>query len=303
MDLISVIIPVYNVSNYLEQCVKSVVSQTYKNLEIILVDDGSTDQSGVLCDQIKKRDDRIIVKHQDNKGLSAARNAGIDLATGQYIFFLDSDDVLELNCLMRLHNNLIKNDLDISCCHYTEFIAGNIVPQDLRMYYSFSPDDFMIKYFDAKFKNGVVIACNKLYKAALWKEIRFPEGLIHEDEFTTYKLIYKSNRIGYDFFVGYYYRKDNMQSITSNKIGSKHMVALDAYENYLEFFSEKSLLYHSMLVVYMHYMWVMNKRYILSKQEKQIIKSRFKNHLKEFLQYKGYSFVKKIKVFIQYLLL
>ena len=120
-DLISIVMPVYNVEKYLEKAVNSVIKQTYKNLEIILVDDGSKDSSGVLCDELAKKDTRIKVIHQENAGLSAARNAGIKLATGKYIGFMDSDDLIAENMYETLYNALIKNGAKLAMCDYTPF--------------------------------------------------------------------------------------------------------------------------------------------------------------------------------------
>lgn len=116
--MISVIIPVYNVEEYLERCVNSVLKQTYNDLEIILVDDGSTDNSGKICDELKNKDDRIIVIHKENQGLSASRNIGIEKATGEYITFVDSDDYILEDMYETLYKNLIRNDADISMCKY-----------------------------------------------------------------------------------------------------------------------------------------------------------------------------------------
>ena len=117
-DLISVIIPVYNVDKYLERCIDSVIVQTYSNLEIILVDDGSNDDSGIICDRYAKFDDRIKVIHKKNGGVSSARNEGIKYCNGKYIGFVDSDDYIDSTMYEYLYNLLISNDADISCCDF-----------------------------------------------------------------------------------------------------------------------------------------------------------------------------------------
>ena len=116
MNLISIIIPVYNVEKYLAKCLDSVLNQTYKNLEIILVDDGSKDNSGAICDEYAKRDNRIIVVHQKNSGVSKARNLGMSMATGDYIGFIDSDDTIEANMYEVLLKNAIESGAEISYC-------------------------------------------------------------------------------------------------------------------------------------------------------------------------------------------
>ena len=120
-DKISIIVPIYNIENYVDKCVASMVGQTYKNLEIILVDDGSTDNSGALCDKWAKLDERIIVLHKENEGLSDARNSGLEIATGKYIGFIDGDDWLAADMYDYLHQLITKHDGDISVCeHYVE---------------------------------------------------------------------------------------------------------------------------------------------------------------------------------------
>ncbi len=115
-ELISVIVPIYNVDNYLEKCIDSIINQSYKNLEIILIDDGSTDDCGIICDKYKKNDERIIVIHKKNEGLSSARNKGLDIAKGNLISFIDGDDYIEHNMLATLKKNMEKYESDISIC-------------------------------------------------------------------------------------------------------------------------------------------------------------------------------------------
>lgn len=117
MDKISIVVPIYNVEKYLDQCVKSIINQTYKNLEIILVNDGSIDNSGKICDKYKRQDNRVIVIHKENGGSSDARNVGIQIATGKYIGFVDSDDYIEKDMYEFLYNNMINENADISCCN------------------------------------------------------------------------------------------------------------------------------------------------------------------------------------------
>lgn len=117
-DLISIIVPVYKVENYLSKCLDSMICQTYKNIEIILVDDGSPDNSGKICDDYAKKDSRIKVIHKENGGLSDARNAGLKIATGKYIGFVDSDDYISVEMYEKLYNQAKKEDADIACCNY-----------------------------------------------------------------------------------------------------------------------------------------------------------------------------------------
>ena len=188
--LVSVIIPVYNVEPYLREALDSVLSQTYDNLEIILIDDGSTDGSGDICDEYALHDSHIRVIHQNNKGLSAARNAGLDVISGDYIVFLDSDDVYLPEYVSYLKEILVKEDADIVECKLKTFRNGesyanneSITDQSTE-YRTFN----RIEALHALVHDDIsVVATNKLYKRKLWDDIRFPEGYVYEDNNSMYK--------------------------------------------------------------------------------------------------------------------
>ena len=195
-DLISVIIPVYKVEEYLCRCVDSVLAQTYGNLEIILVDDGSPDGCPAMCDAYAGQDARIRVIHQENAGLSGARNAGIDAARGQWLAFVDSDDYLAPDFLERLLEACERTGSDLSVCRW-EYVRGEKIPEhgtgETRVYTGremlanlYLPDG---AYF--------VVAWNKLYRRELFEEIRYPLGRIHEDEATTYRIYDKVRQAAY----------------------------------------------------------------------------------------------------------
>ena len=187
MPKVSVIIPVYNVENYLRKCLDSVINQTLKDIEIICVDDGSTDGSGAILDKYAQKDERIRVIHQKNQGLGAARNVGIDLAKGEYIYFIDSDDYVAKNALEILFQT-IENDRSDMVYGGVKCI-GDVSAEELK-----NKQNWFDKYlkkkgiytigFDIR-KELPAIACNKLYKKSIIDEfkIRFPKGLINEDEY------------------------------------------------------------------------------------------------------------------------
>lgn len=217
-ELISVIIPVYQVEKYLVRCLESVVNQTYKNLEIILVDDGSTDASGEICDEYAEKDDRIKVIHKENGGLSSARNAGLDIAQGEYIAFVDSDDWVTTDYVEYLYEILIRNDADFSMANmmrttkntgiaYVPFVGNEIV---------LNRDDFLKRLFKVETQENVQYACAKLYKKTLFEKIRFPLGLTAEDVPTTFQVALISNKIAYSPKVVYNYYF-NPESITGIK--------------------------------------------------------------------------------------
>ena len=189
-DKISVVVPIYNVEKYLEKCIKSILNQTYNNLEIILVNDGSTDNCLNICKKFEKIDKRIFVINKENGGLSEARNYGIDKATGKYITFVDSDDYIDEDYLEFLYKNLIINNCDISICN------PRIVYEDggkSRTLYKYCfPQNIVLEgekalemmLYQKKFDNS---AWGKLYKINLFDEIRYPVGKLYEDIATTYK--------------------------------------------------------------------------------------------------------------------
>ncbi len=216
-DLISIVVPIYNVADYLDRCIKSIVDQTYRNLEIILVNDGSKDNSGEICEKWRKRDKRIIVIHKKNGGLSSARNAGIEIASGKYIAFIDSDDYVSKDMYYELYQRLIENESDIIICG-REYIWDNG-----KTYFRYHYDGRIENYNSKQaikemnsFKKFDMAAWDKLYKIELFENIRFPEGKLSEDYYIMYKLFLKSNRITYYAYpLYYYYQRQN--SITKNK--------------------------------------------------------------------------------------
>lgn len=204
-ELISVIIPIYNVEKYLKKCIDSIINQTYKNLEIILVDDGSPDNCGKICDEYAKKDQRIRVIHKKNGGLSDARNAGIDIAKGKYIGFVDSDDYIETDMYEYLYNILIENSSDISICDYEYYYEKNNTigkSNNVKMNETVDKKEALRRLMGNSIGN---YAWNKLYKRDLFNNVRYPVGRKMEDCGTTYKLFYLSNKITIGNERKYYY--------------------------------------------------------------------------------------------------
>lgn len=189
--LISVIVPVYNVEKYLKKCVDSITSQTYKNLEILLVDDGSTDSSGQICNEFEKNDARIKVIHKKNGGLSDARNAGLDRAKGQYYAFIDSDDYIQDNTIEIMLNAIKKNKSEIAVCNMIRFLEEGETVQ------FYCPTDHEVLYQgNQRYKTlNQPSVCNKLFEAKLFEGIRFPKGKYYEDTFVYHEVLYRANNI------------------------------------------------------------------------------------------------------------
>lgn len=229
-ELISVIVPVYNVAKYLKRCIESIINQTYSNTEIILVDDGSTDESGDICEMYANNHANIISIHKSNGGLSSARNEGIRKSSGKYICFVDSDDYISPVMIERLYNNIKTFSAEISICDFWWINEGD------------NPDshsECKINVVDGKtnilmqiINNYLptIVAWNKLYKKEIWEGISYPEGRFHEDEFVIHELLNRCERIVYTTEKMYFYIRHN-NSITHVFSGKRIIDAVEAYEN------------------------------------------------------------------------
>lgn len=225
MNKISIIVPVYNVESYLHYCVKSVLAQTYSNWELILVNDGSPDRCPQICDEYAEMDYRIKVIHKANGGLSSARNAALDIAKGDFITFLDSDDYLHQDTLSDVIKIVSEEDIDIV---QFSFIRGtsNIFPAIKKNTKKKFYDNHTIFYSNIQ----KIILCGKFYRRSIWDGIRMPIGKINEDDATTWKLYYRSKKIVY-INTPYYYYRVNPTSIMSNQ---RKLLKLDFIEHYQE---------------------------------------------------------------------
>ena len=211
MTEVSIIVPVYNVEKYLENCIQSILNQTFKNFELILVDDGSTDNSGKICDIYEKKDSRIKVIHKDNGGLSSARNAGIDIAGSKYIGFVDSDDSIHPKMYEVLYNLIEKYKSDISCCNYKytyDISNQNHEELNLNEVIEMSNIESIEKLYDKDLGVKLVVAWNKLYHKRLFDNIRYKVGRLHEDEFMAHRILYNSKKITYVDNELYYYLQE-----------------------------------------------------------------------------------------------
>lgn len=239
MNKISVIIPIYNVEQFLPLCLESVINQTYQNLEIILVNDGSTDSCPQICNDYASRDSLIKVVHQKNGGLSAARNAGLQIATGEFISFVDSDDLLSLDFYHILLNTLLENDADIVECEFQKFVNENQIicskKESENLMHVFEGE----KIIEALFKGPLhVMVWNKIYKLKLVRGMLFPLNRISEDVFWTYKVYGEATKtVKIDKELYFYRHREN--SIMATKYSIKRLDSLDAYEEKIDYLKEK----------------------------------------------------------------
>lgn len=221
---VSIIVPVYNVELYIDKCIGSIIDQSYKNLEIILVDDGSKDSSGKICDKYQNKDERIRVFHKANGGLSSARNYGIKKATGDWYVFVDSDDWIDKYMIQRLIMFAEETSMEIVCCGKV-LVDLNGTEQKIHTLENFclSPEKTIpLAVFD---KEVGISAWGKIYKKQLFEGIRFPEGEIHEDVAIMYRLFMKCKKIGVINKALYFYR-NNPEGISKQDYNEKYDVVL-----------------------------------------------------------------------------
>ena len=225
--MISVIVPVYNVEKYLERCVKSIVAQTYKDLEILLIDDGSTDKSGKMCDDFQQTDSRIKVFHKQNGGLSDARNYGIEHSAGEFISFVDSDDYIDEKMLETLHRLITENDADLAVCSAMDVFEGKEVTQvkEIKEFNLNKVESY--KYMLRG--DGIPSACNKLYKRQTVGDVRFPVGKLYEDGFFTPQILKKVEKTAVTSKPMYYYFR-RADSITTKPFRKGDLDVIEAYD-------------------------------------------------------------------------
>ena len=226
-DKVSIIVPVYNVEKYLDECMESILSQTYSNLEVILIDDGSTDSSGNVCDNYKALDNRIVVIHKPNGGLSSARNAGMDIATGDYLIFVDSDDIISLNMVSEMMKKADETGAQI---------VSSLMTEEREMLDKGQTDK--VSVFDSHgalrciFSDDTILtsASGKMYRSGLWKDIRFPTDKIFEDFATIYKVIKKASKT-VAFEDWQYFYRPNPSGITGSPFYHRKMQFFDVAED------------------------------------------------------------------------
>ena len=240
MELVSVIVPVYNMEQYLEKCIDSIINQTYKNLEIILIDDGSEDSSGQICDRYAARDKRIKVIHQENHGLAASRNIGISVSSGEFIMFVDSDDYIDAETVQLLYEQSKKYCADISICgfKYTDKNGKIWDSEPVTINEGIvSKRDFW-EHFYSDTRIFYVTLWAKLFRRSVWNGVTLPPGKLHEDEFAVYHLIENANTIAVSKKPMYYYVQSD-SSIIRAKFTVKNLDAAEAMLLRCGFFTEK----------------------------------------------------------------
>lgn len=302
MVKLSIIVPVYNVEKFLKKCIDSVITQKFKDFELILVNDGSSDSSGLICDEYAKKDTRIKVIHKTNAGQSSARNLGLSEAKGDYIGFVDSDDWIH----EEMYDNLIKSafghDMDIVACNFWVMDANdNLTPYNKK--------PFDIKYdrdsaMNEIYTNKVLTfsPCNKIYKRELFVDLKFKEGIIFEDLDISYKLIYRSKKIAYLKECLYYYRY-NINSTLKSKFTRKRLdefhVRLDLYRFYKQKYPDLSgLVYYEFCKVRSYLFACVLSNKDLDKDEFKYLIQYDKDLLRKIMKNVDFRLKNKFEVFM-----
>ena len=222
---ISIIVPVYKVEKYLKKCVDSILAQTFSDFELILVDDGSPDNSGRICDDYAKKDARVRVVHKQNGGLSSARNAGIEVAKGKYLGFVDSDDYIAEDMYELLYKAIIKEEADLSICGIYDVYEGKdpIIKPTIKK--TVTAEEALLLILQGNIIS--VHAVNKLYKRELFSTIRYPEGKYHEDSFIIVDLLNQCHKVAIDSEQKYYYYH-RLGSINTESFSEKQFEFIEA---------------------------------------------------------------------------
>lgn len=293
-DLISVIVPVYNVAEFLPYSLESIINQKYQNLEIIIVNDGSTDKSLEICNEYAKKDSRIKIINQTNKGLSSARNAGLEIATGKYIGFIDSDDIISSEFFEYLYKIIIDTNSDIAECAFVKIGEEDVFlrkykfdTNNAKKYPNVIVDSEgalnRLHNEDVNITVKTVVVWNKLYKKCLFDNIRFPEGKRYEDDFTTYKMLREIQKMVSTDRVLYNYVQRE-KSIMHQKFSIKRLDALEVFDNYIKEFKLHSdqYLFDKCLVRYLRVLTtILEELQNSDYNEKEIIINIIKEKYKE----------------------
>ncbi len=263
MELVSIIVPTYNVEPYIKRCIESLLCQTYTMIEILIIDDGSTDNTLSICQGYAQNDCRIKIITQEHEGQSIARNRGLDIANGEWFFFVDSDDWIDENTIENMRMLAEKNGADIICC------GIQYVYDDERRMMTSGENEI---YCNTEALHEMMcnhnicsVVWNKLYKAKLWEHIRFPKGKLHEDEYITYQVLYEARKIYFTKEPYYMYFQRN-DGIMGKLLNSNNMDKIEAISERTDFFMERNedrLVDESLLegITYTKYLYRSNMQY------------------------------------------
>ena len=297
MAKVSLIVAIYNTGKYLKPCLDSLIKQTFEDIEIILIDDGSSDGSEEICDFYAKKDSRVKVIHKKNEGLSMARNSGIRYATANYIIFIDGDDYIENDMVEKLYYAIEENDADIAECGVSWIYKDTNVEEVAEKL--IICDNIKSLEYLLNGENFLVMACNKIYKKRLFEDIKYPKGCIHEDVGTTYKLIKEASKLVSIPYIGYNYVQRG-SSISHMKFEKKHLDAIRFLEEiYIcmkkinSYLSSKSYENLMMGIIYWYIKAIEDN--ITNEKSRAILEKKFIDNFK-YIKKENISIKVKIKI-------
>lgn len=277
MPKISVIVPVYNVAPYLKECVDSIMNQTLTDIEIILVDDGSTDESGAMCDRYAKEDGRIRVIHKKNGGLSDARNAGLKICQGEFIGFVDGDDYVDRFMYEVLYNRAVQMQADVSGCLYIDVYNDRVIKSLGENFCSNNKDEIISYIFQGN--GGQISVCNKIFRKYIFDDLRFDTGKYYEDAYIVLKWIEKTGCFTC-INKGYYYYIHRTDSITGEAYSDKVLDIISAYKYNLAIIKEKypRMINYGERRLWWAYRLVIERMY-LSGKDSRFLKNIIRNNI------------------------
>ncbi|WP_455719406.1 glycosyltransferase family 2 protein [Agathobacter sp.] len=236
--MISVIVPVYNVEKYLEKCIESILHQTYKDFELVLIDDGSSDSSGIICDEYGDRDNIVIV-HKTNGGLADARNRGIEISRGDYITFIDSDDYIRSDYLETLYEVLCKTDVDIVISNFINIHEGKNITQNITKNLEYGRISKSECYRRMLLQDGIDVSSTaKLYSKRIFDAVRFKKGQLYEDINIISDVVERATNIAITNYAGYFYLQ-RLGSIMYSEFKTERLVLLDATNRLINLMKER----------------------------------------------------------------
>lgn len=303
MPLISIIVPVYNSDKFLQRCLNSIVNQTFSDFELILIDDGSTDNSSEICDEYKSKDNRIIVCHQKNQGSAVARNKAIAMAKGEYLAFVDSDDYIHPRYLEILSSIAKQRDADIVVCSFAKGLEESF---EWNSYETFNPDsyseykgDVFLREFEKNKSIKIWVLWDKLFRRECFNGIKMPAGRVYQDNAVVYKMLYTADKvIDTDFILYYYYSNEN-STTSKNKFKLSRLDWLLVLDEMAAFFYDKKEveLYNKYRKQYLQDALFLYKQMVdcmpnasKTKELKENIIKRYKNDKEELNLNADYSF-------------
>lgn len=275
------IVPVYKVEKYISRCVESILAQTFTDFELILVDDGSPDNCGKICETYAAKDDRVHVIHRENGGLSAARNTGIDWmmahSSSQWLTFIDSDDWVHSKYLEMLYKAALEKHVQVSVCGYQETSGESPFNKMEEMYIN----EWSVRKYYLEHTVNATIAWGKLYNKNCFREIRYPEGKIHEDEYVTYRILFDFTRIAvigaplYAYYI-------NAEGITKSVWNPGKKDIFQAYERQIVFFKKREM-YELMEQRIESYLWSVEQQIKSFEIVKDIYSNKYERQIKRRL--------------------